>query len=83
MRIARVGMSSGNLSVMVHAQMHDIDGILFNPRLTAGGCVAIYDRAFAALSATPPIALLRSTLLPAELVRLAITVRRKRGFGNQ
>jgi hypothetical protein len=60
--------------------MPDVDGILFNSRLTTGGCVAVYDGAFSALSATPPIALLQSALLPAELTRLGITVRRARGF---
>jgi hypothetical protein len=70
------------LSEAVHAEMPNIDGILFNSRLTTGSCVAIYDRAFAALSTTPPIALLQSALLPAELTRLGITVRRKRGFAT-
>lgn len=60
--------------------MPDIDGILFDSRLTAGGCAAIYDRAFSTLSSTPPIALVQSALLPAELTRLGITVRCKRGF---
>ena len=60
--------------------MTDIDGIVFNSRLTTGDCVAVYDRAFSALSGTPPVALLQATLLPAELTRLGITVRRKRGY---
>jgi len=67
-------------SEVVHREMPDADGILFDSRLTTGGCVAIYDRAFPALSGTPPIGLLRSALLPGELTRLEITVRRKRGF---
>jgi hypothetical protein len=60
--------------------MPEVDGILFNSRLTTGGCVAVYDRAFSALSGTPPIALLQSALLSAELTRLGISVRRARGF---
>lgn len=40
----------------------------------------VYDRASSALSGTPPVALLQATLLPAELTRLGITVRRKRGY---
>jgi hypothetical protein len=62
--------------------MPDVDGILFNSRLTSGSCVAVYDRTFSALVGTPPIALLQSALLPAELVRLGITVRRARGFAT-
>ncbi len=77
---ARVHTSGQALSEAVHTEMPDVDGILFNSRLTTGGCVAIYDRAFSALSGTPPIALLRSVLLPAELTRLGVTVRRARGF---
>jgi len=60
--------------------MPDVDGILFNSRLTTGGCVAIYNRAFSSLSGTIPAALLQSTLLPAELTRLGISVRRERGL---
>lgn len=37
-----------------------------NSCLTTGDCVAVYDRAFSALSGTPPVALLQATLLPAE-----------------
>jgi hypothetical protein len=79
---ARAHSSGQALSEAVHADMTDIDGILFNSRLTNGDCVAIYDRAFSALSGTPPVALLQATLLPAELTRLGITVRRKRGYGT-
>lgn len=67
-------------SQAVHDQMADVDAILFDSRLTAGACVAIYDRAFAALSGTVPISLLQATLLPAEIIRLGITLRRKRGY---
>lgn len=77
---ARAHTSGQALSEAVHAEMTDIDGILFDSRLTAGGCVAIYDRAFSALSGSLPVALLQATLLPAELTRLGITVRRKRGY---
>ncbi|MFN7597298.1 MAG: RES domain-containing protein, partial [Cereibacter sp.] len=57
-----------------------VDGILFHSRLTTGDCLAIYDRAFTALSGTAPVALLQSALLPVELARLGISVRSKRGF---
>jgi len=77
---ARIHASGQALSVAVHAAMPDVDGELFNSRLTTGGCVAVYDRAFSALSGTVPIELLQSALLPAELTRLGITVRRKRGY---
>lgn len=79
---ARAHGSGQALSEAVHAEMTDIDGILFNSRLTTGDCLAVYDRAFAALSGTPPVALIQATLLPTELTRLGITVRRKRGYGN-
>ena len=79
---ARAHAPGQALSEAVHAEMPDVDGILFNSRLTTGGCVAIYDRAIAALLGTTPIVLPQSTLLPAELTRLGITVRRKRGFAG-
>jgi len=79
---ARAHTAGQALSEAVHAEMNDIDGIVFDSRLTTGACVAIYDRAFLALSGTPPVALLRAVLLPAELVRLDITVRRKRGYAR-
>lgn len=77
---ARNHTSGQDFSEAVYAQMPHVDGILFDSRLTSGGCVAIYDRALITLSATPPIALIQSALLPAELTRLGITVRRKRGY---
>jgi len=77
---ARDHLQGQALSEAAHAQIPDLDGILFDSRLTTGGCIAIYDRALSTLSATPPIALVQSALLPAELTRLDITVRRRRGF---
>ena len=77
---ARDHLSGQMLSEAVHAEMPDVDGILFNSRLTTGGCVVVYDRAFSALSGTLPIGVLQSAVLPAELTRLEITVRRQRGF---
>jgi hypothetical protein len=77
---ARAHTSGQAMSEAVHAEMPEVDGILFNSRLTTGNCVAVYDRAFYALSGVLPIALLQSALLPAELRRLGITVRHARGF---
>ena len=77
---ARDHTSGQALSEAVHAKMPDIDAILFDSRLTSGACVAIYERALPSLSAKPSIALMQSALLPAELTRLGVTVRRKRGF---
>jgi len=68
------------LSEAVHAAMPDVDAILFDSRLTSGACVAIYERALPTLSANPPIGLMQAALLPAELTRLEITVRRQRGY---
>ncbi len=67
-------------SQAVHDELADVDAILFDSRLTTGACVAIYDRAFSALSGTLPIGLLQAALLPAELTRLGITLRRQRGY---
>jgi hypothetical protein len=64
----------------VHDALPDVDAILFDSRLTTGACVAIYDRAFSALSATAPIALMQAALLPAEITRLNISLRRGRGY---
>jgi len=69
-----------SFSQAVHDQMADVDAILFDSRLTSGACVAIYDRAFSALSATVPIGLLQTALLAAEITRLGITLRRQRGY---
>lgn len=79
---ARAHTSGQILSEAVHREMPDVDGILFNSRLTARDCIAVYDRAFSALSGTPPIALLQAALLPTELTRLGITIRRARGFAT-
>ena len=69
-------------SQAVHDELADVDAILFDSRLTTGACVAIYDRAFSALSGTLPIGLLQAALLPAELTRLGITLRRQRGYAS-
>lgn len=69
-----------NFSQTVHDELADVDAIIFDSRLTTGACVAVYDRAFSALSATAPIGLMQAALLPAEITRLGITLRRKRGY---
>ena len=77
---ARDHMVGQAFSQAVHDNLADIDAILFDSRLTTGTCVAIYDRAFSALSATVPIGLMQAALLPAEITRLGIKLRRKRGY---
>jgi hypothetical protein len=67
-------------SQAVHDELADVDAILFDSRLTTGACVAIYSHAFSVLSATVPIDLMQAALLPAEITRLGITLRRKRGY---
>ncbi len=69
-------------SQAAHDELADIDAILFDSRLTTGACVAIYDRAFSALAAPVPIGLIQAALLPAEITRLGITLRRKRGYAS-
>lgn len=68
-------------SELLHSEMPDIDGILFDSRLTSARCVAIYQRALPSLAGTVPISLLQVAELAPELKRLNITVRRERGFG--
>jgi len=68
-------------SELLHAQMADVDGILFDSRLTDARCIAVYERALSSLSGTVPVALLQAAELVPELKRLDITVRRERGFG--
>jgi len=55
-----------------------VDGILFSSRLTTTPCVAIFDRAFPLLTASPPVELVRIAALPAEIRRLGISLRRRR-----
>lgn len=69
-------------SQAVHDELGDVDAILFDSRLTAGACVAVYERAFPVLSASLPIGLMQAALLPAEITRLGITVRRQRGYAS-
>ena len=68
-------------SELLHAQMADVDGILFDSRLTDARCIAVYERALSSLSGTVPVALLQAAELVPELKRLDITVPRERGFG--
>lgn len=66
---------------LLHAQMTDIDGILFASRLTDARCIAIFERALPSLSGSVPVPLLQAAELVPELERLKITVRRERSFG--
>jgi hypothetical protein len=68
-------------SELLHAEVRDIDGILFDSRLTGARCVAVYERALPSLSGSVPIALLQVAELATELNRLNIAVRRERGLG--
>lgn len=79
---ARLHTPGQELSEAVYKAMPGIDGILFSSRLTTGDCVAIYDRALPALTATSPIDLLRCASLSDELARLEISLRNRRGFGR-
>lgn len=68
------------LSEALHAEMPDIDGILFESRLTAAKSIAVYGRALKTLSGRTPIALIQSAQLPVEIKRLEIVIRRARGY---
>lgn len=78
---ARAHTMGQALSKTVHTEMPAVDGLLFTSRLTSRRCVAVFDRAFTGVSATPPIGLVQSAQLPDELKRLGIIVRRRRGLG--
>ncbi|GGN62527.1 hypothetical protein GCM10011349_46300 [Novosphingobium indicum] len=52
------------------------DGLLFDSRLTGAPCVAIFDRAFVRLRASPPVDLLRVPALADELSGRGVIVRR-------
>jgi len=78
---ARDHQQGQEFSELLHAQMPDIDGILFDSRLTSARCVAVYERALPSLSGSIPISLLQVAELVPELNRLKISVRRERGFG--
>jgi CheY-like chemotaxis protein len=67
-------------SELLHGQMPDLDGILFDSRLTSARCVAIYERALPSLTGSIPVSLLQAAELIPELNRLDIAVRRERGF---
>lgn len=55
------------------------DGIVFSSRLTGRDCFALFETALADLEGTPAVPLLRVAALPAELQRLNIILRRRRG----
>ena len=68
-------------SQLLHDQLPDVDGILFDSRLTNARCIAVYERAVPSLSGSSPISLLQAAELVPELERLEITIRRERGYG--
>ena len=76
---ARAHTAGQDLAEELHATTM-IDGILFDSRLRDRRCVAIFDRAFARMVASPPIPLVSVAALPGEITRLAIVLRRKRAY---
>lgn len=70
------------LSEALYSQFPILDGLLFDSRLTAKRCIAIYDRALSTLTGRTPIALIQAAQLPAEIKRLDIIVRRARGYAT-
>jgi hypothetical protein len=55
-----------------------IDGVLYSSRLTAGDCLAVYDRAVVNLKSTAAVQLLRHSGLVAALNSLGIAIRKTR-----
>lgn len=78
---ARSHLAGQRFAEALHAQT-STDGILFQSRLTASSCIAIFDRAFTGLSAPDPVTLTQVDALTGEIARLAIIVRRRRGTGS-
>lgn len=64
----------------LHSQT-DLDGLVFASRLTGRNCVAIFDRAFAKLTAAAPREIIKLKEFWNEVDRQEIVVRRKRGLG--
>ena len=67
--------AAGQAFAEVLHQRTSADGILFDSRLTSAPCVAIFDRAFAHLRASPAVDLVRVAALPDELRARGVVVR--------
>ena len=76
---ARIHTAGQDLAEELHATTM-IDGILFDSRLRDRRCVAVFDRAFLRLVASPPIPLVSVAALSGEITRLEIVLRRKRAY---
>lgn len=74
------GHGGGRLFALFIYTATDLDGILFDSRLTSRRCVAIFDRALPRVTGSDPIELVRVAALAAELARLGISLRRRRGL---
>ena len=57
-----------------------VHGILFDSRLRSRRCVAVFDRAFVRLTASPPVPLVSVAALAGEITRLDVELRRKRAL---
>jgi hypothetical protein len=64
----------------LHAQITDLDGILYDSRLTGRACVAVFDRAFGKLTATSPVEMMHLAEFWAEKDRRKFTIVRRRGI---
>ena len=76
---ARAHTAGQNPAEELHATTM-VDGLLFDSRLRDRRCVAVFDRAFSRLVATPPIPLASVAALPGEITRMEIVLRRKRAY---
>lgn len=70
------------LAETLYAEIPELDGIVFDSRLTGGACVAVFERALSDLTGRPPIALVQAAQLSIEIKRMGIVLRRKRGYAK-
>jgi hypothetical protein len=64
----------------LRVQMTDLDGILYESRLTGSACIAVFDRAFGKLTASSPVEMMRLADFWAEKDRRKFTIVRRRGI---
>ncbi|MGK7755147.1 RES family NAD+ phosphorylase [Roseovarius sp. C03] len=79
---ARKHTQGQNLAETLYAKVPELDGLVFESRLTGGACVAVFERALSDLTARPPIALVQAAQLSIEIKKMGIVLRRKRGYAK-
>lgn len=80
---ARKHSQGQDLAEALYAEVSELDGIVFESRLTGGACVAVFERALPHLTGRPPIALVQAAQLSIEIKKMGIVLRRKRGYAQR